>query len=730
MSSLVVVESPTKAKTIKKILGKGFVVVSSMGHLKDLPKARLGVDVENGFAPEYITIRGKGPVLKKLKDAAKNADKIFIATDPDREGEAIAYHIARELKNNHELFRVLFFEITPDAVKEAIASPRTIDEKKVDAQQARRILDRLVGYKVSPLLWKTVRRGLSAGRVQTVALRMICEREKEVEDFVPKEYWDVLARLSKEGGSDFTAQLIEIAGKKPEIGSEPEAEKVVKKLLPAEFLVRTFQRGERKQKPYPPYTTSTLQQDASRRLNFSTKKTMMLAQQLFEGIELGKEGSVGLITYMRTDSTRCSPRALNEVRGFIKDSFGNEYLPRKPFVFKARKGAQEAHEAVRPTSAVRAPGSLKEHLSRDQFRLYELIWKRFVASQMSEIVFRTATCDISAGDCLFRAKASEMAFPGFSAVYKIKEAKENGGMNRSLPDLSPGERLDLMDLEKKQHFTQPPGRFTEASLVRELEAKGIGRPSTYAPTISTLLDRGYVTAERRTLFPTDLGKTVNSILIPRFPEVFAVGFTKEMEELLDRVESGETGWRDVLLQFYKPFGERLKEAVTESEKLKESIEELTDEICPQCGKPLVVKWGRYGKFLACKGYPDCRFTKPTEEETLDESCPECGGALAYKRGRYGRFIACSNYPECEYTRPIMTGVKCPKRGCDGEIVEKTSRKGKVFYSCSRYPDCDFATWYRPVAVRCPECGASIMVERHVKGGKRLDCLECKHKTRQ
>jgi DNA topoisomerase-1 len=457
---------------------------------------------------------------------------------------------------------------------------------------------------------------------------------------------------------------------------------------------------------------------------------MLLAQQLFEGIELGKGGSVGLITYMRTDSTRCAPRALSEVREFIKVKFGDEYLPKKPFMYKAKKGAQEAHEAVRPTSSERTPDAVKEHLSRDQFRLYDLVWKRFVASQMSEIIYRTATCDIDGGECLLRASASEIAFPGFTTVYKLKRRVENGAMNKELPELSSGERLNLIDIKKEQHFTKPSGRFTEASLVRELEAKGIGRPSTYAPTISTLLDRGYVTMDRRTLFPTDLGKTVNGILVPRFPEVFAVGFTREMEELLDRVESGEKGWQEVLVQFYKPFGQRLKEAAVESKRLKESIEELTDEVCPQCGQPLVVKWGRYGKFLACKGYPDCKFTKPTEEETLQESCPDCGGVLVYKRGRYGRFVACSNYPDCSYTRAVTTGVKCPKKDCNGEIVEKTSRKGKVFYSCSRYPDCDFATWYRPVAVSCPQCGASVMVERNAKGEKRLECLDCKHKIKQ
>lgn len=730
MSSLIVVESPTKAKTIKRIVGRGYAVVSSMGHIKDLPKARLGVDIENGFKPEYITIRGKGPVLKKLKDAARNADKIYIATDPDREGEAIAYHIANELRNKHTLYRVLFYEITPSAVKSAISSPRDIDEKKVDAQQARRILDRLVGYKVSPLLWKTIRRGLSAGRVQTVALRMICEREEEIEAFVPQEYWDIFALLSKKSGAKLTARLVEVAGKKPEIENELRADEIITELKSVDFLVRSFERGERKQRPYPPYTTSTMQQDASRRLNFSTKKTMVLAQQLFEGIEVGKEGSVGLITYMRTDSTRCAPRAIEEVRDFIGKQFGAEYLPKKQFTYKSKKGAQEAHEAIRPTSSERTPESIKEYLSRDQYRLYELIWKRFVACQMSEALYRTATCDIEAGKCLFRARASELSFPGFTSVYSLKNAKDNNLANKDLPELSPGERLALVNLEKKQHFTQPPGRFTEASLVKELEAKGIGRPSTYAPTISTILDRGYVTIDRRTLIPSDLGRTVNSILIPRFPEVFAVGFTRDMEELLDRVESGETGWRDVLVEFYKPFGERLEEATSESEKLKESIEELTDETCPQCGNPLVVKWGRYGKFLACKGYPDCKFTKPTETETLDEPCPECGGALVYKRGRFGRFVACSNYPDCQYTRAILIGVKCPKKGCDGEIVEKTSRKGKVFFSCSRYPDCDFATWYKPVAVRCPECGASMMVERNVKGRKELHCLECKHKVKE
>jgi DNA topoisomerase-1 len=727
MSSLIVVESPTKAKTIHRILGKGYVVISSMGHVKDLPKARLGVDIEDGFKPDYITIRGKGQVLKKLREAAKKAERIYIATDPDREGEAIAYHIANELKNKRKLHRVLFYEITPGAVKEAIGSPKDIDEKKVDAQQARRVLDRLVGYKVSPLLWKTVRGGLSAGRVQTVALRMICEREEEIEGFVPKEYWDIQAQLSKPPGPPFVSRLVKISGKKPEISNEAEADGILGELRKASFVVQSMDRGVKKQRPYPPYTTSTLQQDASRRLGFSTKKTMVVAQQLFEGIELGSEGSVGLVTYMRTDSTRTAPRAIEEVRALVKEKYGGKFLPAKPNVYRAKKGAQEAHEAVRPTSSLRTPESVKRFLNRDQQRLYELVWRRFVASQMAEVLYDTAACDIKASRFTLRATASKMSFPGFTLVYQLKDGKENGAANSELPELSVGDELELVDLEKKQHFTQPPPRFTEASLVKELEARGIGRPSTYAPTISTILDRGYVEFDRRALVPTDLGKTVHGILVPRFPEVFAVGFTAEMEELLDRVESGETGWQDVLAQFYEPFGKRLAEARSESSTLKESIEELTDEVCPECGKPLVVKWGRYGKFIACKGYPDCRFSKPTEEDSLDEKCPECGGSLVYRRGRYGRFVACSNYPSCSYTRAVLTGVKCPKDGCGGDIVEKTSRKGKVFYSCSRYPDCDFATWYKPVAAQCPACHAQMMVEKRIKGRRELHCLVCKHK---
>ncbi len=730
MSSLIVVESPTKARTIHRILGKGYVVISSMGHVKDLPKARLGVDVEDGFKPDYITIRGKGQVLKKLKEAAKKAEKVYIATDPDREGEAIAYHIANELKNRRKLYRVLFYEITPGAVKEAMGSPKEIDEKKVDAQQARRVLDRLVGYKVSPLLWKTVRGGLSAGRVQTVALRMICEREEEIESFAPEEYWDIQAQLSKPPGPPFGSRLVKISGKKPEIGSEAEADRILAELKQASFAVQSLDRRVKRQRPYPPYTTSTLQQDASRRLGFSTKKTMVVAQQLFEGIELGSEGSVGLVTYMRTDSTRTAPKALEEVRALIKEKYGNKFLPGKPYVYRPKKRAQEAHEAVRPTSCRRTPESIKKYLGRDQQRLYELIWKRFVASQMTEALYDTAACDIKASRFTLRATASKMSFQGFTLVYQLKDGKENGAANSELPELSVGDELELVDLEKNQHFTQPPPRFTEASLVKELEAKGIGRPSTYAPTISTILDRGYVEFERRALVPTDLGRTVHGILVPRFPEVFAVGFTAEMEELLDRVESGETRWQDVLAQFYEPFGKRLLEARNESSTLKESIEELTDEVCPECGKPLVVKWGRYGKFVACKGYPDCRFSKPTEEDSLDEKCPECGGNLVYRRGRYGRFVACSNYPGCSYTRAVLTGVKCPKDGCDGDIVERTSRKGKVFYSCSRYPDCDFATWYKPVAVACPSCSARMMVEKRLKGKTELHCLACKHKEKE
>lgn len=726
-SSLIVVESPTKAKTIGRILGKGFVVLSSMGHLKDLPKAKLGVDVQNGFRPEYITIRGKGPILKKLKDAAKTADKVFIATDPDREGEAIAFHIAEELGNKHEVHRVLFYEITASAVKAAIASPRTIDTKKVDAQQARRILDRLVGYEVSPILWKTIRRGLSAGRVQTVALRLVCERESEIEGFVPREWWDITAQLIKDQSGPFSARLTKISEEKPQIESEEMAAKIIRDLKELDFVVKSFQRGERKQRPHPPYTTSTLQQDASKRLGFSTRKTMVVAQQLFEGVELGKEGSAGLITYMRTDSTRSAPRAIEEVRDLIGKEFGSQFLPQKLFIYKSRKGAQEAHEAIRPTSFKRAPDSIKKYLDKHQFKLYELVWRRFVASQMAEAVYRTASSDIKAGQYAFRATASKMTFPGFMKVYEVKNNKESGALNQELPDLSQGDKLELASLDKKQHFTQPSPRFTEASLVRELEHKGIGRPSTYAPTISTILDRGYVEASSRKLIPTDLGITVNKILVPSFPEVFAVGFTANMEELLDKVESGESGWKDVLGQFYGPFSEQLRKVESDSKRLRETVEEETGEACPECGKPLVIRWGRYGKFLACKGYPDCKFTKPAEEEgVIEEPCPECGGTLIYKTGRYGRFVACSNYPRCQFTKAISMGVKCPKQGCDGEVVERTSRKKKVFYSCSRYPDCDFATWYRPVPVECPKCGASIMVEKNKKDGRALQCLACKH----
>jgi DNA topoisomerase-1 len=728
-NSLVVVESPTKAKTINKMLGRGYVVLSSMGHVKDLPKARLGVDVAKGFEPEYITIRGKGPILKKLKDAAKAADKIFIATDPDREGEAIAFHIAREFENKGKVHRVLFYEITAGAVKEAMHHPGKIDEKKVDAQQARRILDRLVGYEVSPILWKTVRRGLSAGRVQTVALRMICEREKEILAFVSQEYWDITAELAKGDVPPFLASLTKIGAKKPEIDSETKAEGIIRELKGLDFVVKSSERGERKQRPYPPYTTSTLQQDASRRLNFSTKKTMLIAQQLFEGIEIGKEGSVGLITYMRTDSTRCAPRAVDEVRDFINKEYGQPYLPPKPLVYKSKKRAQEAHEAVRPTLIMRTPDSIKKYLDESQFKLYDLIWKRFVASQMSEAVYRTAVCDIDAGQYLFRATSSDMIFPGFTSVYDMKNGRENNGINKDLPELSAGEKLRLLNLDKKQHFTQPPPRFTEASLVKELEAKGIGRPSTYAPTISTILDRGYVGIEKRTLLPTDLGLTVNEILVPSFPEIFAVGFTANMEELLDRVESGEAGWREVLGEFYGPFSKQLKIVDKQSLELKESVEEVTGESCPECAKPLVVKWGRYGKFLACKGYPECKFTKPFgEEDVTDELCPKCGGKLVFRRGRYGRFMACSNYPRCDFTKAVTTGVKCPKPGCDGEVLERVSRKGKVFYSCSKYPECDFATWYKPVSVSCPNCAAALMVEKNLKGKKTLQCLICKNRV--
>lgn len=696
-NSLVIVESPAKAKTINKYLGKDFIVMASVGHIKDLPKSKLGVEVEHGFEPVYENIKGKAKIISELKKAGAKAERIYLAPDPDREGEAIAWHIADEVDfGRKKTFRVLFNEITEKAVKEAIGRPMELDRNKYDAQQARRILDRLVGYQVSPLLWEKVRRGLSAGRVQSVAVRLICEREREISAFVPVEYWSVTAEMTGSSGAPFKARLVKKGEKKLELNNQTQAQDAVSALHGAEFRVSAVETKLVRRNPSPPFTTSKLQQDGARKLGYTAKKTMMLAQQLYEGVELGPEGPQGLISYMRTDSVRLSSEAVVSARAYISERFGPEYLPSKPNVYKSKKKTQDAHEAIRPTSMANAPESVKEYLSKDQFRLYELIWNRFVSCQMAQAELDQTRADITAKDFLFAATGTTVKFPGFMAVYMessdVEEEKEE-----RLPALAKGELLKLIGLTPEQHFTQPKPRFTEASLVKELEENGIGRPSTYAAIISTIQDRGYVVKDKTQLKPTELGFLVIDLLVKSFPDILNVEFTAHMEGELDKIEDGQLKWQKAMQEFYAPFSESLIRAQKDMKNIK-AEETPTDIICEKCGKQLVIKWGRNGKFLACTGYPECKNTKDfttdqtgkvvplAREEATDSKCPKCGAGMLVKSGRFGRFIACSKYPDCKTTLPFSTGVNCPEEGCGGMLIERRSKRG-IFYGCSNYPKC-------------------------------------------
>ncbi len=717
--SLFIVESPAKAKTIKRFLGKGYEVKASLGHIRDLPQKELGVDVQNDFSPKYVVIKGKERTLRELKRAAKDRKRIYLALDPDREGEAIAWHVSQELKAPAaNLYRVRFNEITKRAIKEAVENPQQIDMRLVNAQQARRILDRLVGYKVSPFLWTTIYRGLSAGRVQSVALRLICDREREIEEFKPQEYWSITALLLSRDGSPFKAKLHKINSKDFKISNKVKADQILDDLKGREFAVTKVTINERKRNPYPPFITSTLQQEASKRLRFSTKKTMMLAQQLYEGVDLGQEGRTGLITYMRTDSTRIAQEALKEARTWVGKKFGGDYLPVKPWKYKSRKSAQEAHECIRATSPGKEPDLIKEYLSPDQFRLYSLIWSRFLACQMSSAIYLSTAVDIEAGPYLFRATGSTLKFPGFLKVYPLPEEET------ILPSLTEGEVLKIKEIIPQQHFTKPPPRYTEASLVKELEEKGIGRPSTYAQIITTILTRGYVKFEERKFFPTELGRTVKDILVENFPSLFDVGFTAQMEENLDRIESGKDEWVGVLKDFYGPFQKMVKEAEERRTQLKRGLTQETDIVCEKCGGKMVIKWGRNGRFLACSGYPQCTNTKPLPEDETEERCELCGAKLVVRSGRYGKFLACSNYPQCKFTKPLSTGVRCPRSGCDGYLVARRSKKGRTFYGCSRYPKCDFTSWDKPVVKSCPHCGAPYLLEKRRKAESYLYCPTC------
>lgn len=782
--SLIVVESPTKVKTIGKFLSRDFTVRASMGHVRDLPPKQLAVDIENGFAPEYVIIKGKQKVVKQIKDAAQKVDHVLIATDPDREGEAIGWHLAHELKRTKKpINRITFNEITKSAVQNAVKHPGKINQDLVDAQQARRILDRLVGYQISPILGRTVKWGLSAGRVQSVAVRLICEREAEIEAFVSEEYWSITAKLKGENTNPFEAKLFRINEKKAKVENEEQAKTIVKEAGAEKYIVEKIDRKERKRRPVPPFITSKLQQEAARKLRFTAKKTMAVAQQLYEGMEIGSEGMVGLITYMRTDSTRVAKEAMDSVREFIGDKYGSDYLPGRPTYYKSKKGAQDAHEAIRPTSVMRTPASIRKFLSKEQYALYGLIWRRFVASQMKPAIFDVTTVDINAGRHTFRTTGSIIKFKGFISIYlEGKDDSQEEDKEFILPELVVGQLLQLLGLTPDQHFTQPPPRYSEATLVKILEEKGIGRPSTYASIISTIQNRDYVRKEQRRFVPTETGKLVNILLVKSFPDILDVEFTAKMEAELDDIEDGKKKWVEVLKQFYEPFSQSLKKAPDTIRAAKKDMEEATDEVCEKCGSPMIIKVGRYGKFLACTGYPECKNTreinqegeaseepdstdevcekcgslmvvkvgrygrflacssypeckntkqlgrdKSAPDEPTDEVCEKCGSPVVIKTGRYGRFLACSKYPECKTARPLPSGVDCPRPDCDGYIGEKRSRRGKAFYGCSKYPDCDFVLWNKPVPKKCPECGAPFLVEKTSKAkGDHLACAnkEC------
>jgi DNA topoisomerase-1 len=744
---LVVVESPAKVRTIKKYLGKAYNVAATVGHIRDLPQREMGIDVDAGFTPKYTTIPGKQKVLQELKRAAADAEDIYLAPDPDREGEAIAWHTAEVLKKKGRRFhRVLFHELTKDAIENAMIRPLELDQHKFEAQQARRILDRLVGYQVSPLLWRKVKGGLSAGRVQSVAVRIICERERAIQAFVPEEYWSITAHLQGAGPPPFAAKLVKKGKEKISIPNEAAARQILHEIKDAPFIVEKVQKKTVRKNPAPPFTTSKLQQESIRKLRFTAKKTMMLAQQLYEGIDLGPGEPVGLITYMRTDSVRIAEVAATEAQELIRERFGHPFALEKPRTFKNPKQSQDAHEAIRPSSVFNTPEKVAPHLSADQLALYQLIWQRFIASQMQEALIDQVSASITAGAYLFTASGSAVKFAGFMTLYRAEEEDGNGNGDKGreqLPDLTEGARLGLQRLEPKQHFTQPPPRFSEASLVKELEENGIGRPSTYASILSTIRDKGYVDMLRGYFRPSELGFIVNDLLVMSFSDVFDVEFTARMENNLDLVETDQVNSQEILTQFYMPFKKDLDTAAEKMVSIK-GVGFATELKCPECGSRLHIKIGKNGHFIACSAYPECRYSRdyirdekghiqpvsPPADEATDKVCEKCGKPMIIKRGRYGDFIACSGFPDCKNTQSLSvnggaksTGVACPEPGCTGEIIEKTSKRGKVFYGCNRYPDCGFATWDKPVPRPCPACGAKFLVERTTKkNGTVHSCL--------
>jgi DNA topoisomerase-1 len=793
--ALVIVESPTKAKTINKYLGKDFVVKASLGHIKDLPKKDLAVDVEHGFEPRYEVIEGKKKLIAELKQAARKVQDVYLAADPDREGEAICYHLQEELteKKGPRIYRVMFNEITKKAIAKAFEKPGQVNVNLVDAQQARRVLDRLVGYKISPLLWDKVRRGLSAGRVQTVALRVIVEREREIRAFVAKEYWTIDAELAAKKPPALTARLARINGETAEIGSTESADGIVASLEGAAYTVQSVSTREKRRNPVAPFITSTLQQESSRKLRFSVKRTMMLAQRLYEGAEVGKD-TVGLITYMRTDSTRVSDDAIRDVRDFITERYGREFLPDSANFYKSKKDAQDAHEAIRPTSMAYPPEVVEKYLQEDERKVYRLIWNRFVASQMMPALYDQTTIDVGAKgkggeEYLFRATGSVLKFEGFLKVYqegKDQIDEDDEEEKHRLPLVAEGERLRFKGIRPEQHFTEPPPRYNEATLVKRLESDGVGRPSTYASILSTIQEREYVKKDGGRFTPTELGMVVTDLLLESFDDIFDVTYTARMEEELDAIEEGKIDWRIAMQEFYERFDKDLKHAEEHMTDIKR-MEKPTEEICPKCGKPLVIKWGKHGSFIACTGYPDCTYTreltvdlpdvdkadlseqgdeeycencgrpmvlkkgrfgtfyactgypdcKTTKpiggtqkkpDQKLDEICPQCGNHLVLKTGRFGEFTACSNYPTCKFVKQKTVGVKCPECN-EGEVVERRSKRGKTFYGCNRWPECNFVAWGKPVPEKCPECGSPYMIEKWLKAGTFWQCpnAECKHK---
>lgn len=731
---LLIVESPTKARTIARLLGQRMKVMSSMGHISDLPKSRLGVDIEHGFEPQYIRIRGKGPAIKELQKAAKDASVVYLGCDPDREGEAIAYSVANEIVGgtrrdkgtkgqgpSPKVKRVLLYEITRPGIEQAFAAPGEVDMDKVNSHRGRRVLDRLVGYLVSPLLWRIVKTGLSAGRVQTVALRMIVEREREIQGFKPEEYWVVKAVFVTTGGENFQTQLVRIDGKTAKLAAREQVEKVERECRQAEFRVGYVESREKSRSPLPPFTTASLQQDAAQRLGLAPRRTMQLAQQLFEGIELAGGEAAGLVTYPRTDSVRVAEGFLAETREFIAGTMEPEYLPERPRAYKDKRGAQGAHEAIRPTRIGRTPESAREDLNRDQFRLYDLIYRRYLASQLADARYGVTEATVKGGRYEFWAEAVECRFPGYEKVYGDRQKETR------LPKLTPGEPVKLSELKPEQKVTQPPSRFTEATLIKKLESNGIGRPSTYATIVSTLFDRHYVERRERKLHPTELGVVVNDVLVPRFANVFEVGFTREMERELDLVEEGKEKWQTVVDRFYQPLKQDLDQVENNVGEIRNGLRKELDEKCPECGKPLAERWGRYGKFIACSDYPNCRYIKKEPATLLDEKCPQCGLPLVERKGRFGPFKACSGYPKCKFIKKepaqdLKPGDKCPT--CGKPLVEKRGRFG-TFVACPGYPDCRFMVRGKKpepkvLDEKCPQCGKNL-VERQGRFGKFVAC---------